>query len=131
MIKNNLLICSAILILNLFGFATPSCNADMNENITTPVNLIYYGSFAGYDLPLKLIEKIDKETALLRVSYYLGYYNIGGQLFRVDKYIHGKLGGKQEYTYHENGAVKESITTNGNKVTTITYDQKGKEIGRK
>lgn len=89
----------------------------------------YYGSFSGYSVPLKPVEKLDKSEALSRKAYYIAHYNSSGDLVVFEKYIDNILFFRHEYSYHKNGKIKKYIGINedGEKIV-YNYDNKGREI---
>ena len=90
---------------------------------------VYYGSFAGYNIPLRPIEKIDKREALSRNTYCVAFFNNKGQIIRFEKYLSGSLFFQHNYKYHENGKVKENRIINADGVIkTNSFDRNGKPL---
>lgn len=90
---------------------------------------VYYGSFAGYNIPIKPIEKIDKKEALSRQTYYIAFYNKKGQIIRFEKYFMGSLFFQHKYKYHDNGKIKEDVIINADGATKInSFDMNGKPL---
>lgn len=86
------------------------CNAEVINLKEKPSSKkLYYSSFAGYNIPLHLIEEISEDDALSRkdASYYIGFYNSKGQLYRVEKHLKGQILFEHNYSYHENGEIKK------------------------
>ena len=77
-------------------------------NLATKSQTVYFGGFAGYDTPLKLVERLSRSEALSRPVYLVGDYDGGGRLQRVEKYFGDERHFRQDYSYHANGEVKES-----------------------
>lgn len=111
-----------------FLFAV-GCQAEMSDSKNDLNGKIYYASFAGYSLPLKLVEEITEDEAFSRdASYCVGTYE-KGVLIRVEKYFGGSLFFKHEYFYYDNGTLKESRTVNDDGMErSVFYDEKGKII---
>lgn len=61
----------------------------------TIVKIVYYSSFAGYFIPIKPIGPINKEDAINRKTYCIGYYDVECKLIRYEKYLDGALFLKQ------------------------------------
>ena len=61
---------SALAVLTAYGEGSHA--EDRAETVT------YYGSFAGYDLPMKPIEEISKEEALSRDTYPIAWATNSG-----------------------------------------------------
>lgn len=96
------------------------------------VEIRYYGTFSGYNIPLKLSEELTQPEALRRKSYYVGFYNETQSLFRVEKYLNGSLFFQHNYFYHENGSIRENRIVNSDGITTTNhFDAKGKQIKAK
>jgi hypothetical protein len=90
---------------------------------------VYYGSFAGYNIPLKPIEKIDKREALSRNTYCVAFFNNKGQIIRFEKYLSGSLFFQHNYKYHDNGKIKENRIINADGVVkTNSFDRNGKSL---
>ena len=101
----------------------------MADSSNAKLKISYFSSFAGYNIPLKPIERIDKKEALSRRAYCVGYFNNKNQLIKFEKYIDGKLFFRHEYSYFPNGKIKENrgIDADGNDRLDI-YNKKGKRI---
>ena len=107
-------------VVLLVGCATTTSNASSDT--------LYFASFSGYSLPLKLVDKITKDEAVSRDSYYVGTYE-RGVLLRVEKYFQGSLFFKHEYFYYDNGTLKEKRGVNADgKEIIILFDEKGKML---
>jgi hypothetical protein len=93
---------------------------------------VYYGGFAGYSIPLKPEERIDKEEALSRKTYCIAYYDSEGKMLSFEKYLNSSLFFRHEYKYHDNGKIKECISINqdGERYMHL-FNMKGKEITSK
>ena len=117
-----------IYIIFVIIFSHSGCNADMKESDTNRKDVVYYASFAGYNIPLKPIQEISEAEAKSMLSYCIGYYK-DGELYRFEKYYQGKLFFRHEYSYYENGNIKENrgIGPDG-VVKIITYDKKGNTL---
>ncbi len=114
---------SALAVLTAYGEGSHA--EDRAETVT------YYGSFAGYDLPMKPIEEISKEEALSRDTYCLAYYDDGGRLIRFEKYLKHQLFFRHNYDYDENGRLKEMRGRNADGVETVWhFDEDGEPISR-
>lgn len=88
--------------------------------------VVYYGGFSGYQLPLKPEEKLSKDTALSRKTYCMGYQDGGGRLYRFEKYLNGKLFFRHDYSYHADGTIKKSMTTNADgELRVLLFDETG------
>lgn len=101
----------------------------MADSSDENLKISYFGSFAGYNIPLKPIERIDREEALSRRAYYVGYFNKKNQLVKFEKYIDGTLFFRHEYSYYPNGKIRENrgVDADGNDRIDI-YDKNGKRI---
>tara|TARA_R110001606_G_scaffold205532_1_gene353276 strand:- start:91 stop:456 length:366 start_codon:yes stop_codon:yes gene_type:complete len=110
----------SILLVLAFGIGNAPVLAE------EPVRQIHYGSFAGYSIPLHLVEPIDRETALSRQTYYIGFYDKAGKLCRVEKYFDGALFFRHAYAYYENGVIRESRIRNADGVEAVNrFDDRG------
>jgi hypothetical protein len=117
-----LYISTAILFIILIG-------AFMVESSEQNNKVIYYGSFSGYDIPLHPIEKIDEKEALSRKTYCIGIYNTKGQLILFEKHIDGALFFRHEYSYYENGNIKENKGIDADGFSRVNnYDKNGSRI---
>lgn len=82
----------------------------------------YFGSFATYKVPIRPTEPLSKEEAEKRAAYYVAYYNQKNLLSQIEKYLHGKLDWKEEYTYWESGSLKtQTVTRSDNSITTNQF----------
>lgn len=114
-----------IVIANVF--LINGCYAEMDKNFINREKIVFYESFAGFNIPLKPIGEISKEEALSRNSYCIGYYNDKGNLYRFEKYLDGNLFFRHDYQYYDNGSIKESKTINAaGEVVTHIFDKSGK-----
>jgi hypothetical protein len=120
-----------VLYLVLFCvFFVSGCEAEMTET-GDKEEMVYYASFAGYSIPLKPVERISKQDALARTTYCVGYYNNRGKLYRLEKFLEGRLFFRHDYKYHDNGNIKESKTINAEGKEVVNYfDSKGKPLSR-
>jgi hypothetical protein len=109
----------------LFGFFGECMGQSYNSEITSA----YYGSFGGYDIPLKPIEKIDKKEAFSRNTYCIAFFNNKGQIIRFEKYLNGRLFFQHNYKYHDNGKIKENEGIDIDGVIRInSFDLNGKPL---
>lgn len=91
--------------------------------------VVYYGSFAGYGIPLKPVEEISKTEAVSRQTYCMGYYNSSGDLYRFERYVNNGLFFQHDYEYYENGKIKMSKTINiDGKVIIHQFDKRGRPL---
>lgn len=105
--------------------------AQMNN--TSEMIVKYYKTFAGYNVPLKLIQPFSKEEALgSRHAYYIGYFSKKNNILqRVEKIHNGKLIFTHVYSYHPNGVIKRLETTTADgKLLFKNFDERGKPIER-
>ncbi|MDA0662434.1 MAG: DUF6156 family protein [Proteobacteria bacterium] len=110
----------SILLVLAFGIGIAPVFAE------EPVRHVHYGSFAGYWIPLHLVEPIDREIALSRQTYYIGFYDKAGKLCRVEKYFDGALFFRHDYAYYENGVIRESRIRNADGVEAVNrLDERG------
>jgi hypothetical protein len=94
----------------------------------------YYSSFKTKTLPevpTGEISESDAKANAMRAAYYVAYFDGGGRLIRLEKYLRGVLDWKSEYTYDDRGKVREGtrIDTNG-KRTVYQFHSSGK-VARK
>lgn len=105
------------------------CHAEMSDSKNYMSGEVYFSSFSGYSIPLKLVDKITRDEAIARDSYYVAIYDDEGKLLSVEKYFQGKLFFKHEYSYRDNGVLQESRVVNAEgQETTNFFDEKGKMI---
>ena len=73
----------------------------------------YYRRFAGYQLPLRLIEKIAKEEAEALTaagqSYYVGHYGPDGRLLKAVKMLRGEMDFEHAYIYSPKGRLMSVV----------------------
>jgi hypothetical protein len=73
----------------------------------------YYRRFAGYQLPLRLIEKIAKEEAESLTSagqsYYVGHYGPNGRLLKAVKMLRGEMDFEHAYVYSPKGRLMSVV----------------------
>jgi hypothetical protein len=73
----------------------------------------YYRRFAGYQLPLRLIEKIAKEEveALTSAgqSYLVGHYGPNGRLLKAVKMLRGEMDFQHAYIYSPKGRLMSVV----------------------
>lgn len=99
----------------------------MKEN---KLGTMYYETFKKSSLlPVVPIREIEKQVALNKGTYCIGYYNDKGQLITVEKYLQNKLFFRFEYEFYETGALWKIQSKNENEeVHYKEYDKKGKLI---
>lgn len=104
------------------------CQAEMSNSKSDLSGKVYFASFSGYSIPLKLVNEITEDEATSRETYYVATYE-EGVLLCVEKYFQGYLFFKHEYFYRDNGALKENriINNDGKKIINL-FDEKGKTI---
>ncbi len=99
------------------------------KSVSHKSETIYFGGFAGYDIPLNLVERLSRSEALSRPAYFIGYYDDGGKLYRVEKYFREERSFRHDYSYQANGEIKESKTVNADgKVSVLLFDGSGDPI---
>lgn len=104
------------------------CHAEMSDSKYLSVKT-YFASFSGYSIPLNLVDKISEDEAASRGSYYVATYDEKGVLIIVEKYFQGSLFFRHEYSYRDNGVLKESRVVNADgKEKVNLFDEKGKII---
>lgn len=93
----------------------------------------YYRSFAGYDLPLKLIQPISKEEAISSEGGYLiGYFDENKKIIKIEAMYKNKIKFKHLYEYHPNGKLKRLINSPSEGMDVVKdYDEKGKLLTSK
>jgi len=73
----------------------------------------YYRRFAGYHLPLRLIEKITKEEAEALTSagqsFYVGHYGPNGRLLKAVKMLRGEMDFEHAYIYSPKGRLMSVV----------------------
>jgi hypothetical protein len=73
----------------------------------------YYRRFAGYQLPLRLVEKIAKEEAESLASagqsYYVGHYGPNGRLLKAVKMLRGEMDFEHAYVYSPKGRLMSVV----------------------
>ena len=107
---------------------TIGCQAKMSDSKNDVNGKVYFASFSGYSIPLKLVDEITEDEAVSRDSYYVATYE-KGVLLGVEKYFQGSLFFKHEYFYYDDGTLKEKRGINVDGKETINlFDEKGKMI---
>ena len=93
----------------------------------------YYERWGGYDMPIRLINRITKDEAEAQAArgnaYMIGYFDGQNRLTRAVKMLHGSVFFDQGYFYDPRGRLKRITTTNPEGVTRIADYPGG--IGRK
>lgn len=88
----------------------------------------YYRGFSGYDLPLRLTNKITKEEAeagASNASFYIAYME-RGKLIRVVKMFRGSADFEHMYQYYPNGKLKRVEGKNAEGVVKVEeFDENG------
>ncbi len=76
----------------------------------------YFGSWDGYGLPLRLVDRISKEEADARAArgsaYLVGYFDVENRLVRDVKMLRGKVFFEHHYTYYPSGRLRHMTVTN-------------------
>ena len=76
----------------------------------------YFGSWGGYGLPLRLVDRITQEEAEARnargSAYLIGYFDAEGRLVRDVKIYRDKVFFEHHYTYYPSGRLKGMQVTN-------------------
>lgn len=90
----------------------------------------YFASFAGYELPLKLQERLSKADAESLGTYYVARRDASGRLREVRKIHKGEVFFVHEYVYDEAGALVEArITNKDGKISTVKRNREGRLVG--
>lgn len=71
----------------------------------------YYQSFAGYNLPLKPVQKISKEEAEAAKTYCVAYFD-GGRMVRLVKMLDGSVFFEHTYAYYRDGKLMRAEVKN-------------------
>ena len=88
----------------------------------------YYRRFAGYHLPLRLIEKIAKvEAEALAAdghSYYVGHYGPNGRLLKSVKMLRGKMDFEHAYIYSPKGRLMSVAIARADGTVSVLGDKR-------
>ena len=114
-IKRTLNILIFLLLIILVGCG---CKDKMAENKKPPylanrgIGIHYYTWCAFKQKPAVCSGEITESEAKKRKTYYKIHYNEKKLPIIYEKYLDGKLYGRQEYIYSEEGGLEKIITTN-------------------
>jgi hypothetical protein len=86
-----------------------------------PPGAFYFGSFGGYQLPLRPVEEISREEAESRTTYCIVRFDSSGLVVQIAKYLDGAPFFRHEYKYDESGRLAESRVWNAEGNLTIQY----------
>jgi hypothetical protein len=104
--------------------------ADAKTSAPVEPVIRYYKSFAGYNIPLKLIGQMSEEDAKVHgntASVYIGYFDGNERLFKVIKRMQTEIWFIHEYEYYPSGKIKSNrITDEKGAVHVNEYDESGK-----
>lgn len=81
----------------------------------------YFGSFAGYSHPVRLIDPVSKDEAQDRDAFYRGLWDESGNLSVVEKWLGGQLEFKYRYTYRDQTLVRLEIDRPGEKTQVLKF----------
>lgn len=83
----------------------------------------YFRSFAGYSIPLRLVDEILKEEADELAAYLVAEYDLDGKITAVVKMLSKRQSFKHRYDYFDNGNLRRvRILREDGKVTVHEYD---------
>jgi hypothetical protein len=101
-----------------------SCNS---QNEYKSGNLIYFESFANYEIPFRPIGELTEEDAKSRKSYYTATFNDGGKILSFSKYLGGEIEFDDKYVYDQKGAlIRRELTKSNGEVIVHEFDKAGK-----
>lgn len=88
----------------------------------------YFGSWDSYKVPVIPSEPISPEEAAGRETYYIAYYR-EDQLVRFAKVSGGRMERTDEYSYWDNGKIRERRMHASNGSLTIQqFDRRGRLV---
>ncbi len=89
----------------------------------------YFSSYSGVKLPLKLVGEIAEEDMGNRNTYYQASFDHQGRLCVCCKIVYGDNELQHQYSYYENGVLKQAIISEDeDEVTTLNFDSSGNSI---
>ena len=91
----------------------------------------YYERWGGYDMPIRLINRITKDEAEAARgnAYIIGYFDGQNRLTGAVKMLHGSVFFDQQYSYDPRGRLTRITTINPDGVTRVADYPGG--LGRK
>lgn len=69
----------------------------------------YFISYTGVQLPLKLVNKLDRKGVDKRITYFTGYYDDNECLKIIEKVVYGEIEFSHHYEYGEDGILIKAI----------------------
>jgi len=90
---------------------------------------LYFVSYTGVALPLKLVGLIPPEALSYRNTFFRGYFDKAGTLKGFDKVIYGEVELSHRYEYHGNGALKQvRIDRLDEEPESLTFNEVGARV---
>ena len=113
----------AILLVTMMGCASTPGERPRGSGIQ------YYGSWSGYQVPLRPQNPISQSEAKSRIAYYVAEYDQAGHLIRFDKILNGEMEWSDIYTYRDDGTLqlRKMVKSDGS-ITEQRFDESGQII---
>ena len=88
-----------------------------------------YTSYSGVNLPLKLVSEIPQDDMRNRNTYFQGCFDLQNRLCICRKIVYGETEFEHRYSYHDNGALKQALISEGDdELTTLNFDERGSPL---
>ena len=90
---------------------------------------IYFTSYTGVSLPLKLVNKLDVNNMDMRITYFKGSYDELDRLTAVEKIVYGEVEFIHRYEYDDgNSLIKATLISDDEAPRALIYDEQGQAV---
>lgn len=93
---------------------------------------LYFVSYSGVKLPLKLVNQLEEEETENRNTYFCGYYDQKGLMVACEKRVYGEVEYQHRYQYYPSGKIKSAlIAMAGGEPQQIDFPERSSATGNK
>ncbi len=82
---------------------------------------LYFLTYSGTGLPLKLVSKLDAEAIRNRNTYFSAIFDDSGRIFVCRKIVYGEVEFEHRYVYDERGSLTRAEITEDEETRTIIF----------
>jgi hypothetical protein len=89
---------------------------------------LYFVSYSGIKLPLKLVNEITEASLNNRNTYYRGYFDAQDRILLCQKVVYGEVESEHQYQYYDNSVLKQAQITEDDEVREIHFNELGEMV---
>ena len=92
------------------------------------INIRYYVSYSGVQLPLKLVNEITAAGLNNRNTYYCGYFDGNDKMLLCQKIVYGEVESEHQYQYDDSGVLAHAKIIEDDEVREIRFNAQGEMV---